>query len=166
MGTAASEPRCRCVYLHHGLDPLSGSTACKGVATMTEPLKAGSASCRVTFVVRFSGQCGIASGSPSPQAEIGETSGPSATGGTTGGVCLRLRRAARMSMSSRSPHYSNARKKEVLACRFLLLTSKSPCKEAWSKRASRWTKQTGYKAQAPDERPTYREVHIHQGREA
>ena len=21
MGTAASEPRCRCVYLHHGLDP-------------------------------------------------------------------------------------------------------------------------------------------------
>jgi MFS transporter, AAHS family, 4-hydroxybenzoate transporter len=26
---------------------------------------------------------------------------------------------------------------------------------AWSKRASRWTKQTGYKAQAPDERPTH-----------
>jgi len=25
---------------------------------------------------------------------------------------------------------------------------------------------TGYKAQAPDERATYREVHIHQGREA
>ena len=24
MGTAASEPRCRCVYLHHGLDPLLG----------------------------------------------------------------------------------------------------------------------------------------------
>ena len=38
-------------------------------------------------------------------------------------------------------------------------------KEAWIKRASRWTK-TGYKAPAPDERPTYREVHIHQGREA
>src|SRR5271165_127702 len=38
-------------------------------------------------------------------------------------------------------------------------------KEAWNKRASRWTK-TGYKAPAPDERATYREVHIHQGREA
>jgi len=38
-------------------------------------------------------------------------------------------------------------------------------KEAWNKRASRWTK-TGYKASAPDERATYREVHIHQGREA
>jgi len=22
LGTAASEPRCRCVYLHHGSDPL------------------------------------------------------------------------------------------------------------------------------------------------
>src|SRR5208337_1479826 len=38
-------------------------------------------------------------------------------------------------------------------------------KEAWNKRASRWTK-TGYKASAPDERATYREVHIHQGCEA
>jgi phosphopantetheinyl transferase (holo-ACP synthase) len=38
-------------------------------------------------------------------------------------------------------------------------------KEAWSKRASRWTK-TGYKAPAPDERATYCEVHIHQRREA
>src|SRR5271166_846438 len=38
-------------------------------------------------------------------------------------------------------------------------------KEAWSKRASRWTK-TGYKASAPDERATYREAHIHQGCEA
>src|SRR5215469_18434765 len=35
-------------------------------------------------------------------------------------------------------------------------------KEAWNKRARRWTK-TGYKAPAPDERATYREVHIHQG---
>src|SRR5271157_1802179 len=35
-------------------------------------------------------------------------------------------------------------------------------KEAWNKRASRWTK-TGYKAPAPDERATYREVRIHQG---
>ena len=35
-------------------------------------------------------------------------------------------------------------------------------KEAWNKRASRWTK-TGYKAPAPDERATYREVHFHQG---
>src|ERR1022692_4273719 len=35
-------------------------------------------------------------------------------------------------------------------------------KEAWIKCASRWTK-TGYKALAPDERATYREVHIHQG---
>src|SRR5260370_41684367 len=34
-------------------------------------------------------------------------------------------------------------------------------KEAWIKCASRWTK-TGYKALAPDERATYREVHIHQ----
>ena len=32
-------------------------------------------------------------------------------------------------MRPRSSHCSNARKKEVLACRFLLLTSKSPCKE-------------------------------------
>src|SRR5271169_5092062 len=31
-------------------------------------------------------------------------------------------------------------------------------KEAWNKRASRWTK-TGYKASTPDERATYREVH-------
>src|SRR5215831_16637061 len=38
-------------------------------------------------------------------------------------------------------------------------------KEAWSKRASRWTK-TGYQAPALDERATYREVHIHQGCEA
>src|ERR1019366_5444378 len=38
-------------------------------------------------------------------------------------------------------------------------------KEAWNKRASRWTK-TGYKAPAPDERATYCEVHIHQGCEA
>jgi hypothetical protein len=38
-------------------------------------------------------------------------------------------------------------------------------KEAWSKRAGRWTK-TGYKAPAPDERATYREVRIHQGCEA
>ena len=38
-------------------------------------------------------------------------------------------------------------------------------KEAYSKRASRWTK-TGYKAPVPDERATYREVHIHQGCEA
>src|SRR5271157_2718783 len=38
-------------------------------------------------------------------------------------------------------------------------------KEAWNKRASRWTK-TEYKAPAPDERATYCEVHIHQGREA
>jgi len=52
MGTAASEPRCRCVYLHHGLDPLLGSTACKDVATMTELLKAGSASYRGMFVIR------------------------------------------------------------------------------------------------------------------
>jgi hypothetical protein len=37
--------------------------------------------------------------------------------------------------------------------------------EARSKGASRWTR-TGYKAQAPDERATCREVHIHQGREA
>src|ERR1035441_9425725 len=35
-------------------------------------------------------------------------------------------------------------------------------KEAWIKRASRWTK-TGYKAPVPDERATYREVRIHQG---
>ena len=35
-------------------------------------------------------------------------------------------------------------------------------KEACSKRASRWTK-TGYKAPAPDEWATYREVRIHQG---
>ena len=34
-------------------------------------------------------------------------------------------------------------------------------KEAWIKCASRWTK-TGYKALAPDERATYRKVHIHQ----
>src|SRR5882724_10410199 len=34
-------------------------------------------------------------------------------------------------------------------------------KEASSKRVSRWTK-TEYKAQASDERATYREVHIHQ----
>jgi len=38
-------------------------------------------------------------------------------------------------------------------------------KEAWNKGASRWTK-TGYQAPAPDERATYREVHIHQGRKA
>jgi hypothetical protein len=38
-------------------------------------------------------------------------------------------------------------------------------KEAWNKGASRWTK-TGYEAPTPDERATYREVHIHQGREA
>jgi hypothetical protein len=38
-------------------------------------------------------------------------------------------------------------------------------KEAYSKCASRWTK-TGYKARVPDERATYREVHIHQGCEA
>src|ERR1035438_8348204 len=38
-------------------------------------------------------------------------------------------------------------------------------KEAYSKCASRWTR-TGYKALAPDERATYREVHIHQGCEA
>ena len=38
-------------------------------------------------------------------------------------------------------------------------------KEAWNKRASRWTR-TGYQALAPDERATYREVHIHQGCEA
>jgi hypothetical protein len=38
-------------------------------------------------------------------------------------------------------------------------------KEAWSKRASRWTR-TGYKARASDERATYREVHIHQGCDA
>jgi hypothetical protein len=38
-------------------------------------------------------------------------------------------------------------------------------KEAWNKRASRLTN-IGYKAPAPDERATYREVHIHQGREA
>ena len=38
-------------------------------------------------------------------------------------------------------------------------------KEAWSKCASRWTK-TGNKAPVPDERATYREVHIHQGCEA
>ena len=37
--------------------------------------------------------------------------------------------------------------------------------EAWIKCASRWTR-TGYKAPAPDERATYREVHIHQGYEA
>ena len=37
-------------------------------------------------------------------------------------------------------------------------------KEAWSERASRWTK-TGYKTPAPDQRATYREVHIHQRRE-
>ena len=36
---------------------------------------------------------------------------------------------------------------------------------ARSKGASRWTK-TGYEAQAPDERATYCEVHIHQRREA
>ena len=35
-------------------------------------------------------------------------------------------------------------------------------KEASSKRVSRWTK-TEYKAQASDERASYREVHIHQG---
>jgi hypothetical protein len=35
-------------------------------------------------------------------------------------------------------------------------------KEAWIKRASRWTK-TEYKAPAPDERATYRKVRIHQG---
>jgi len=35
-------------------------------------------------------------------------------------------------------------------------------KEAGSKRARRWTK-TGYKASAPDERATYREVRIPQG---
>ena len=38
-------------------------------------------------------------------------------------------------------------------------------KEASSKRVSRWTK-TEYKAQASDERATYREVHIHQRCEA
>ena len=38
-------------------------------------------------------------------------------------------------------------------------------KEAWIKCASRWTK-TGYQALAPDERATYRKVHIHQGCEA
>src|SRR6267154_94306 len=38
-------------------------------------------------------------------------------------------------------------------------------KEAYSKRAGRWTN-IGYKAQASDERATYREVHIHQGCEA
>src|SRR3979490_28057 len=38
-------------------------------------------------------------------------------------------------------------------------------KEAYSKRASRWTN-IGYKARASDERATYREVHIHQGCEA
>jgi len=38
-------------------------------------------------------------------------------------------------------------------------------KEAWSKRASRWTN-TGYEAPVPDERATYREVHIHQRCEA
>jgi hypothetical protein len=46
MGTAASEPRCRCVYLHHGGDQLLDPTAYKGVATM-RPLEAGSASCHV-----------------------------------------------------------------------------------------------------------------------
>ena len=51
MGTAASEPRCRCVYLHHGLDPLLGPTVWKDVATI-RPLEAGSASCRVLFVVQ------------------------------------------------------------------------------------------------------------------
>src|SRR6204780_4724997 len=38
-------------------------------------------------------------------------------------------------------------------------------KEAWSKCASRWTR-IGYKALASGERATYREAHIHQGREA
>ena len=38
-------------------------------------------------------------------------------------------------------------------------------KEAYSKRASRWTN-IGYKARASDERATYREVHIHQRCEA
>jgi hypothetical protein len=33
--------------------PTVGSTACKDVATMTQPLEAGSASCRVIFVVQF-----------------------------------------------------------------------------------------------------------------
>jgi hypothetical protein len=38
-------------------------------------------------------------------------------------------------------------------------------KEARNKGASRWTR-IGYEAQAPDERATCREVHIHQRREA
>ena len=123
MGTAASEPRCRCVYLHHGLDPLLGPTAWKDVATI-RPLEAGSASCRVLFVVQVpqGDHCpwllsreARKEGCDSPvlarlilllrspvscvwrlvrlsvaaQAEISETPGPSATGGTKDGVCRR-----------------------------------------------------------------------------
>jgi hypothetical protein len=54
MGTAASELRCRCVYLHHGMDPF-GPTEYKGVwhddlSRSRAYLEAGSASYRVTLL--------------------------------------------------------------------------------------------------------------------
>src|SRR3984893_16586239 len=58
--TAASEPRCRCVYMHHGLDPpprpgARGSAEYKDVAAMIpnghRPIEAGSASCRAMFLL-------------------------------------------------------------------------------------------------------------------
>ena len=46
MGTAASEPRCRCVYLHHGLDPLYCWVRRMEGRGNDRPLEAGSASYR------------------------------------------------------------------------------------------------------------------------
>ena len=122
MGTAASEPRCRCVYLHHGLDPLSGPPHgrtwqrsghwkrapprvvfsslykfprdhCPWLLSR-EAKKEGCDSpvlARLILLLRSPVSCvwRLVRLSVAAQAEISETPGPSATGGTKDGVCRR-----------------------------------------------------------------------------
>ena len=52
MGTAASEPRCRCVYLHHGLDPLLGPPHGRTWQRSATGSGLRLVSCRVLFVVQ------------------------------------------------------------------------------------------------------------------
>ena len=75
---------------------------------------------------------GIASGSPSPQAEISKMSGGRPDGRTRGRVCLKLRRQAGCTSHHEfilpARHSRERRKKERVCCGIWFLTSKSPCK--------------------------------------